>query len=140
MLIAILGIIVLVVGMVLKRSPEPGNRFGRLVSVIGIAVVTLTVNWILLSQFTPALMRSIAVLVIACPCAMGLATPAAIAVGLGRAAKNGILFRNAKSLELFKNIATVVFDKTGTLTKGNFKITGFKSLSLPTEEFKQVIF
>jgi Cu+-exporting ATPase len=59
-------------------------------------------------------MRSIAVLVIACPCAMGLATPAAIAVGLGRAAKNGILFRNATSLEMFKNITQVVFDKTGT--------------------------
>ena len=71
---------------------------------------------------------------------MGLATPAAIAVGLGRAAKNGILFRNAKSLELFKSITTVVFDKTGTLTKGNFKVTGFKSLLLADEEFKQIIF
>ena len=59
-------------------------------------------------------------LVIACPCAMGLATPAAIAVGLGRGARNGILFRNATSLELFKNIKQVVFDKTGTLTTGKF--------------------
>lgn len=88
--------------------------------VLGIAVVTLAANWIILKEFTPALMRSIAVLVIACPCAMGLATPAAIAVGLGRAAKNGVLFRNAKSLELFKNITQVVFDKTGTLTTGRF--------------------
>src|SRR5436190_2080983 len=63
--------------------------------VIGIAVVTLGVNWIVLGKFADALMRSIAVLVIACPCAMGLATPAAIAVGLGRGAKTGILFRNA---------------------------------------------
>ncbi|HUN04429.1 MAG TPA: HAD-IC family P-type ATPase, partial [Niabella sp.] len=68
--------------------------------VIGIAILTLGVNWFILKEFTPALMRSIAVLVIACPCAMGLATPAAIAVGLGRAARNGILFRNATSLEL----------------------------------------
>jgi Cu+-exporting ATPase len=83
--------------------------------VLGIAVVTLAVNWIVLKEFTPALMRSIAVLVIACPCAMGLATPAAIAVGLGRGARNGILFRNAKSLELFNNIQQVVFDKTGTV-------------------------
>src|SRR5688572_20580519 len=97
--------------------------------VIGIAVVTLIVNWILLNQFTPALMRSIAVLVIACPCAMGLATPAAIAVGLGRAAKNGILFRNATSLEMFKNITQVVFDKTGTLTTGKFVISDFRVLS-----------
>lgn len=71
---------------------------------------------------------------------MGLATPAAIAVGLGRAAKNGILFRNAKSLELFKNIQTVVFDKTGTLTKGNFNVTGFQSMELSDENFKQVVF
>ena len=94
--------------------------------VLGIAVVTLSVNWIILKEFTPALMRSIAVLVIACPCAMGLATPAAIAVGLGRAAKNGVLFRNAKSLELFKNITQVVFDKTGTLTTGKFELADWK--------------
>src|SRR5689334_11931873 len=93
--------------------------------VIGIAVVTLAVNWMIIKDFTPALMRSIAVLVIACPCAMGLATPAAIAVGLGRGAKTGILFRNATSLELFKNIKQVVFDKTGTLTTGQFKIANF---------------
>jgi P-type Cu+ transporter len=93
--------------------------------VLGIAVITLAANWIILKEFTPALMRSIAVLVIACPCAMGLATPAAIAVGLGRAAKNGVLFRNAKSLELFKNITQVVFDKTGTLTTGKFEIADF---------------
>jgi P-type Cu+ transporter len=90
--------------------------------VIGIAVVTLAVNWIIIKDFTPALMRSIAVLVIACPCAMGLATPAAIAVGLGRGAKSGILFRNATSLERFKDIKQVVFDKTGTLTTGKFVI------------------
>lgn len=94
--------------------------------VLGIALATLTVNWIIIKEFTPALMRSIAVLVIACPCAMGLATPAAIAVGLGRAAKNGVLFRNAKSLELFKNITQVVFDKTGTLTTGNFVLADWK--------------
>jgi len=93
--------------------------------VIGIAVVTLGVNWIVIGKFTDALMRSIAVLVIACPCAMGLATPAAIAVGLGRGAKSGILFRNATSLELFKDIRQVVFDKTGTLTTGEFEIAGY---------------
>jgi Cu+-exporting ATPase len=95
--------------------------------VIGIAVVTLAVNWMIIKDFTPALMRSIAVLVIACPCAMGLATPAAIAVGLGRGAKTGILFRNATSLELFKDIRQVVFDKTGTLTTGKFVISNWQS-------------
>lgn len=94
--------------------------------VLGIALITLGVNWIILKEFTPSLMRSIAVLVIACPCAMGLATPAAIAVGLGRAAKNGVLFRNSKSLELFKNITQVVFDKTGTLTTGKFVLADWK--------------
>ncbi len=110
--------------------------------VIGIAVVTLGVNWILMQEFTPALMRSIAVLVIACPCAMGLATPAAIAVGLGRAAKNGILFRNATSLEMFKNITQVVFDKTGTLTTGKFVIADFRLQisDLRKEEFKNIAY
>jgi len=94
-------------------------------AVIAIALLTVIINWIVLKEFQPALMRSIAVLVIACPCAMGLATPAAIAVGLGRGAKNGILFRNATSLELFKDIRQVVFDKTGTLTTGKFVISNF---------------
>jgi P-type Cu+ transporter len=108
--------------------------------VIGIAAVTLVGNWIFLKEFTPALMRSIAVLVIACPCAMGLATPAAIAVGLGRGAKTGILFRNATSLELFKDIKQVVFDKTGTLTTGNFRIADFKILDILPDEFKRIAF
>ena len=109
--------------------------------VIGISAVTFLVNHFAFDvSATGSLMRSIAVLVISCPCAMGLATPAAIAVGLGRAAKNGILFRNAKSLELFKDIKTVVFDKTGTLTKGNFQVTGMRSLALAEDEFKRVVF
>ena len=110
--------------------------------VIGIAIITLSVNWIVLNEFTPALMRSIAVLVIACPCAMGLATPAAIAVGLGRGAKNGILFRKARSLELFKNIKQVVFDKTGTLTTGEFQIADFKlqHKNLSEDDFKRIVF
>lgn len=91
--------------------------------VLGIAIITLLVNFFIVDvSFTASLMRSIAVLVIACPCAMGLATPAAIAVGLGRAAKNGVLFRNAGSLETFKDIKQAVFDKTGTLTTGHFRI------------------
>lgn len=107
--------------------------------VLGIAVITLVINWIVLKEFTPSLMRCIAVLVIACPCAMGLATPAAIAVGLGRAAKTGILFRNATSLELFKDITQVVFDKTGTLTTGNFRIGGFHS-TIDEDEFKKIVY
>jgi P-type Cu+ transporter len=111
-------------------------------AVLGIALLTLVANGALLHQLTPSLMRCIAVLVIACPCAMGLATPAAVAVGLGRAARNGVLFRNAKSLELFKDIRQVVFDKTGTLTNGKFRISKWQltkdSLSEPA--FKQLAF
>jgi Cu+-exporting ATPase len=110
--------------------------------VIGIAVVCFIANWVVLDSFQDALMRSIAVLVIACPCAMGLATPAAIAVGLGRGARNGILFRNATSLESFNNIKQVVFDKTGTLTTGKFVIRDFAVLdnNISEEEFKRIVY
>lgn len=110
--------------------------------VLGIAAVTLIVNWIVLEAFPPALLRSIAVLVIACPCAMGLATPAAIAVGLGRAARKGVLFRNATSLELFKDIRQAVFDKTGTLTIGELTLHQWKLLSpsIDENEFKRIVF
>ncbi len=110
--------------------------------VIGIAGVTFFVNYIILQNFGSSVMRSIAVLVIACPCAMGLATPAAIAVGLGRAARNGVLFRKADSLELFKKISQIVFDKTGTLTTGAFSIKEFKLLdaSIDESEFRRILF
>jgi len=101
--------------------------------VLSIALVTLIGNYFLAHNalgapigFGESMLRAIAVLVISCPCAMGLATPAAIAVGLGRGARNGIVFKNAKSLETFKDIKQVVFDKTGTLTTGHFEIADFK--------------
>jgi Cu+-exporting ATPase len=96
--------------------------------VVGLSLITFLGNYLYLHQAAPALMRSIAVLVIACPCAMGLATPAAIAVGLGRAARSGILFRNARHLEAFRNIRQVIFDKTGTLTTGDFSISRWQVL------------
>ncbi len=107
--------------------------------VVGIAVLTFVVNFAFGFGIGDSLMRSIAVLVISCPCAMGLATPAAIAVGLGRAAKQGILFRNASSLESFKTIRQVVFDKTGTLTTGNFVVTGFHS-NIDEGHFKNIAY
>lgn len=101
--------------------------------VLSIAVGTLIGNYFLAHNatgdpigFGESMLRAIAVLVISCPCAMGLATPAAIAVGLGRGARNGVIFKNAKSLETFKDIKQVVFDKTGTLTTGHFEIANFK--------------
>ena len=110
-------------------------------AVLLIALVTLLGNYFFTSiGFGYSLLRSIAVLVIACPCAMGLATPAAIAVGMGRAARNGILFKNTKSLETFKDIQQVVFDKTGTLTTGKFKINQFHFENIDEEQFKHVAF
>jgi Cu+-exporting ATPase len=110
--------------------------------VLVIALLTFVINYLVLGNFADPLMRSIAVLVIACPCAMGLATPAAIAVGLGRAAKNGVLFRHAQSLELFRDIRQVVFDKTGTLTTGQFEIHNYKILDATLDEsaFKRILF
>jgi Cu+-exporting ATPase len=112
-------------------------------AVLGIALVTFVANYFLLDGndlFIRSLMRSIAVLVIACPCAMGLATPAAIAVGLGRAARSGILFRNAKSLENFRTIKQVVFDKTGTLTTGSFKLAEYKVMDMEDAEWRNAVF
>ena len=110
-------------------------------AVLVIALLTVMANaFIFHHSFSTSLMRGIAVLVIACPCAMGLATPAAIAVGLGRAAKNGILFKDAKSLELFKNIKQIVFDKTGTLTTGKFEIADFSFENISEEDFKMICY
>ena len=108
--------------------------------ILGIAVLTFLVNFFAFDKTAGvALMRSVAVLVISCPCAMGLATPAAIAVGLGRAAKNGMLFKNASALESFKSIKQIVFDKTGTLTTGNFILAGFKTV-IDENRFKEIVF
>lgn len=107
--------------------------------VIGIAVLTLAGNYFIgAHSFKESLLRSIAVLVIACPCAMGLATPAAIAVGLGRAARKGVLFKNARSLEVFRNIRQVVFDKTGTLTTGKFAIRDYSIVRISPDGGAQV--
>ncbi|HNE92861.1 MAG TPA: cation-translocating P-type ATPase [Chitinophagaceae bacterium] len=109
-------------------------------TVVSIALLTLLINYFFASQtFAESLLRSIAVLVISCPCAMGLATPAAIAVGLGRGAKKGILFKNARSLEIFKSITQVVFDKTGTLTTGKFSIAQFHS-TIDENDFKTLVY
>ncbi len=91
--------------------------------VIGIAAVTFAIWSYLGAEPGFALSRAVSVLVISCPCALGLATPVAIMVGNGKGAKNGILFKTAASLEMVGRIETVVLDKTGTITKGEPEIT-----------------
>lgn len=91
--------------------------------VVGVAVLTFIVSFFVVGlSAQSSLMHSIAVLVISCPCAMGLATPTAVMAGLGRAAKKGILIKGGQTLEEFSRVQKVVFDKTGTLTTGKFSV------------------
>lgn len=102
--------------------------------VMTIAVVTFVI-WMLCGQtFEFSLSRAIAVLVISCPCALGLATPVAVMVGTGTAAKNGILIKSAGALEIAGKADVVAFDKTGTVTKGQPSVTDIKSYSLSEKE------
>jgi Cu+-exporting ATPase len=109
-----------------QRSRAPIQRLADRVAawfvpaVIGIAVVTFIV-WAFLGpepRLAHALVNAVAVLIIACPCALGLATPMAIMVGTGRGARAGVLIKNAEALEILEKVDTLVFDKTGTLTEG----------------------
>jgi Cu+-exporting ATPase len=114
-----------------QRSRAPIQRLADVVAayfvpaVLLISVVTFIV-WGLFGpqpQFAHGLVNAVAVLIVACPCALGLATPMAIMVGTGRGASAGILIRNAEALELFEKVNTLVVDKTGTLTEGKPKLT-----------------
>ena len=91
-------------------------------------------------EIQDAFLRSIAVLVISCPCAMGLATPTAVMVGIGRAAKNGILIKGGDTLEKLASIKTIVFDKTGTLTTGKFIVSQFTILDGNENDVKNIIY
>ena len=98
-------------------------------TVVAIAVLTFILTWLLKGDWIPALINAVAVLVIACPCALGLATPAAIMVGMGRAVKHGIWFKDAAAMEEAARVNAVVLDKTGTLTEGKPEVAAVLCLS-----------
>ena len=111
--------------------------------VIGIAILTFTV-WMVVggdNAFTHALLASITVLVIACPCALGLATPTAIMVGVGKGAENNILIKDAESLETAHRVNAIILDKTGTITKGKPVVTdiAWRKAALPLHA-KQILY
>ena len=105
-------------------------------SVMGIAALTFVVwyFWGPAPSFTYAVLNFIAVLIIACPCALGLATPTSIMVGTGKGAENGVLIRSGEALETAHKINSIVFDKTGTLTKGEPEVTDIVSYGLSEKE------
>lgn len=109
--------------------------------VIGISIITF-ITWMLLggdNAFTYALLSSVTVLVIACPCALGLATPTAIMVGVGKGAENNILIKDAESLELGHKVNAIILDKTGTITEGKPVVTNIQWNANATDEMKRIL-
>jgi P-type Cu+ transporter len=96
---------------------------GYFVPAVVIVAMIAFIGWLIVGNFPQALLSFIAVLIIACPCALGVATPAALMVGVGKGAENGILIRGGEVLERAEQLSTVIFDKTGTLTRGEPSVT-----------------
>lgn len=125
-----------------QRTRAPIQRLADLIAayfvqaVVVIAILTAATWWIVGPEprITYALLNAIAVLIIACPCAVGLATPISMTVAMGEGARSGILFRSAEAIERMRDIDTLVIDKTGTLTKGKPALTDFAAAGMPEDE------
>lgn len=128
-----------------QKKPSIQRLADRISAIFVPAVLVIAALTFVLSAFVfgipaqKAMLNSIAVLVISCPCAMGLATPTAVMVGVGRLAKNGILVKGATTLEIFSKIKNFVFDKTGTLTTGDFRIKEITYYDSNQEEINSLI-
>ncbi|MFA8438557.1 heavy metal translocating P-type ATPase [Pueribacillus sp. YX66] len=127
-----------------QGSKAPIQNFADKVSsvfvpiVIGIAFVTFVVTYTIVG-FTPALISTVAVLVIACPCALGLATPTAIMVGTGKGAEYGVLVKDSAHLQTMRTVDTIILDKTGTITKGHPEVTAVRPINVTEEAFVRMI-
>lgn len=120
-----------------KLADKISAIFVPVVVVIALLTAVLSLTWGNLSM-QESIMRAVAVLVVACPCAMGLATPAAVMVGMGRAASLGILMKGGDVLQQCGDVRTVVFDKTGTLTTGALQVAAFET-TMPELAFKGIV-
>lgn len=128
-----------------QGSKAPIQRMADTISgifvpvVVAISILTLAITWWLMNDFVAALVHAVAVLVIACPCALGLATPTAIMVGTGRGAQAGVLVKNAAALEHAEKIQTLIVDKTGTLTEGKPEVTDIvPTVSVNAQDLLQI--
>jgi len=125
-----------------QRTRAPIQRLADIIAayfvqiVVGIAIVTALAWWFFGPEprLAYAFLNAVAVLIIACPCAVGLATPISMTVAMGQGARSGILFRNAEAIERMRDIDTVVVDKTGTLTLGHPALTGFIADSMAEDQ------
>lgn len=128
-----------------QKSKPKIQRIGDKVAAVFVPIVILIAigtflvwNYWIGQEFSYSLLKAVAVLIIACPCALGLATPIAVVLGVGRAAENKILFNNAEAIENVNKVDTIVFDKTGTLTYAKFEVTGVITNGYDKEEILKI--
>jgi P-type Cu+ transporter len=135
--------------MVQKASSEKAEiqRYADKISAVFVPlIITFSIIWLAVNllifnnSFEMSFIRSVTILVVSCPCAMGLATPIAVMVGLGKLSENGILVKKAQAIENLANIKNLLLDKTGTITTGNFKIESLQTFNFEQNEAESILF